>query len=98
MIFDGMPASLCAHSAKNGIRMPSATAAAKNKAHADPGPGRGARANVVGAENQGLWKFASRHAPYALAVAGARGRPSGALADVNAYGARGARGDGFTAK
>jgi hypothetical protein len=49
-----MPASLCAHSAKNGIRMPSATAAAKNKIMPTCA-GRGARANVVGAETR-IWK------------------------------------------
>ena len=45
----GMLATLCAHNAKNGMRMPSATAAAKNRiipTRAAPG----ARMNVVMAE------------------------------------------------
>src|ERR1700722_17874575 len=86
----GMPASLCAHSAKNGMRMPSATAAAKNKAMPTCAA-RGARANVVGAETR-IWKNRFTSKLHALSARPARNAADGlrsALVDVNAYGAMG---------
>src|SRR5580693_4449124 len=84
----GMPASLCAHSAKNGMRMPSATAAAKNKTMPTCAA-RGARAKVEGAETR-IWKnrFTSKlHALPARPARNAAGGQRSALVDVNAYGA-----------
>jgi hypothetical protein len=68
--------------------MPSATAAAKNKAMPTCAA-RGARANVTGAETR-IWKnrFTSKlHALPARPARNAASRQKSALVDVNAYGA-----------
>src|SRR5580698_1616077 len=94
----GMLAILYAHSAKNGIRMPSATAAAKNRnmpTRAAPG----ARLNVVMAEAKLLKNRTTSLLPTLGRPARDCGRQShGALGDVNAYGAQIARRNGFSAK
>ena len=47
-----MPASLCAHSAKNGIRMPSAADGGEKQQHADAGGARRLReGDDAGGEN-----------------------------------------------
>src|SRR5271163_324806 len=89
----GIPASLCAHSAKNGIRIPSAAEAAKNR-NMPTWAARGARAKVVAAE----MKILKNRFTSWLQQRGSTRRPARmrrpsvrhALADVNAYGAAGA--------
>ncbi len=83
-----MPASLCAQSAKNGISVPSATLATKNRNE----PTRAARGAARKRGDRGRQEFENaRHvkAPCASRPmpAPAGGDRSGALADVNAYGA-----------
>src|SRR5580698_1227426 len=94
----GMLAILYAHSAKNGIRMPSATAAAKNRnmpTRAAPG----ARMNVVMAEAKLLKNRTTSLLPTRAEPArDAAGSRTGALGDVNAYGAQIARENGFSAQ
>src|SRR5580692_453996 len=94
----GMPAILCAQSAKNGMRMPSATEAAKNR-NMPTCAAPGARMNVVKAEvkllRNPITSLLQKPTRPARVAAGDRW---GALVDVNAYGARIARNGGFSAK
>src|ERR1700683_4109646 len=86
----GMPASFRAHSGKNGIRVPSATLATKNR-NEPTRAARGAAENAVieDVRNLKMRVTSKLRAPEGLRLHQACGHQSGALADVNAYGAGG---------
>src|SRR5580700_8276132 len=84
----GMPTSLCAQSGKNGISVPSATLAKKNRNEATRAA-RGAVRNAVTEEVRNLkMRVTSKlQAPEGLCPHQAGRERPGALIDVNAYGA-----------
>src|ERR1700722_7765115 len=85
-----MPASCCAHSAKNGIKTPSARPAAKNRNRPTlAGRGRPPNRPMVEDRILAIAVTSKLHAKARGPVCLATGPRTNALADVNAYGAPG---------